>query len=117
MRWALRISHITEVYIRYEGSYGAALETTVNMTFTSFLIQKLICDRSDALVAARFVRMRDSVSADKESEQNTSLTGQSKAPAISKPTLPPFIWSHELARGGMQILQSFFGYALMLAVM
>ncbi|CEL57544.1 CTR copper uptake transporter [Rhizoctonia solani AG-1 IB] len=73
--------------------------------------------RSDALVAARFVRMRDSVSADKESEQNTSLTGQSKAPAISKPTLPPFIWSHELARGGMQILQSFFGYALMLAVM
>ncbi|CAE6352009.1 unnamed protein product [Rhizoctonia solani] len=73
--------------------------------------------RSDALVAARFVRMRDSASTDKESEQDTSLTSQSNAPRVPRPTLPPFIWSHELARGGMQILQSFFGYALMLAVM
>ncbi|ELU41476.1 Ctr domain-containing protein [Rhizoctonia solani AG-1 IA] len=73
--------------------------------------------RSDALVAARFVLMRDTASADKESEQDTSLTGQPRVPRALKPTLPPFIWSHELARGGMQILQSFFGYALMLAVM
>ncbi|KDN39595.1 hypothetical protein RSAG8_08751, partial [Rhizoctonia solani AG-8 WAC10335] len=73
--------------------------------------------RSDALVAARFVRMRDSMSADKESEQDASLTAQSSVPRAPRPTVPPFIWSHELARGGMQILQSFFGYALMLAVM
>ncbi|KAF8708244.1 hypothetical protein RHS03_04195, partial [Rhizoctonia solani] len=72
--------------------------------------------RSDALVAARLVLMRDTASADKESEQDTSLTGQPRVPRALKPTLPPFIWSHELARGGMQILQSFFGYALMLAV-
>ncbi|KAJ1311619.1 hypothetical protein OPQ81_010096 [Rhizoctonia solani] len=73
--------------------------------------------RSDALVTARFVRMHDSTSADKESEQDTSLTEQSRVPRVPRPTLPPFIWSHEIARGGMQILQSFFGYALMLAVM
>ncbi|CAE6513241.1 unnamed protein product [Rhizoctonia solani] len=73
--------------------------------------------RSDALVAARFVRMRDSASTDKESEQDASLTAQSRVPRAPRLTLPPFIWPHELARGAMQVLQSFFGYALMLAVM
>ncbi|KAG8773152.1 hypothetical protein FRC12_002699 [Ceratobasidium sp. 428] len=76
--------------------------------------------RSDALVAARFVRLRESVtSTDKVSEEGGCCTTENmptQTPA-PRPTLPPFILSHELARGGMQILQSFFGYALMLAVM
>ncbi|KAG9128297.1 hypothetical protein FRC07_001232 [Ceratobasidium sp. 392] len=76
--------------------------------------------RSDAVVAARFVQLRESVtSTDKVSEEGgccTSETTPAQTPA-PRPTLPPFILSHELARGGMQILQSFFGYALMLAVM
>ncbi|KAG8721580.1 hypothetical protein FRC08_012023 [Ceratobasidium sp. 394] len=75
--------------------------------------------RSDALVAARFVRLRESVtSTDKVSEGGccTVENAMTETPA-PRPRLPPFILSHELARGGMQILQSFFGYALMLAVM
>ncbi|KAG8736985.1 hypothetical protein FRC10_008671 [Ceratobasidium sp. 414] len=76
--------------------------------------------RSDALAAARFVRLRESVtSTDKVSEEGGCCTTENtttETPA-PRPTLPPFILSHELARGGMQILQSFFGYALMLAVM
>ncbi|QRW05030.1 copper transport protein CTR2 [Ceratobasidium sp. AG-Ba] len=76
--------------------------------------------RSNALVAARFVRLRDSrSSSDKASEEGGCCApeaGTAQAPA-SRPTLPPFVTSHELARGAMQIIQSFFGYALMLAVM
>ncbi|KAF8605008.1 hypothetical protein BDV93DRAFT_491136 [Ceratobasidium sp. AG-I] len=75
--------------------------------------------RSDALVAARFVRLGESTSNEKDSEVGGCCSTENtptSAPA-PRPTLPPFILSHELARGGMQILQSFFGYALMLAVM
>ena len=75
--------------------------------------------RSDALVSARFVRIGESrTSSDKVSEGACCGTEEAVVSAPTpRPTLPPFIWSHELARGGMQILQSFFGYALMLAVM
>jgi copper transporter 1 len=76
--------------------------------------------RSDALVAARFVPLRESVSSnDKVSEEGGCCAPESTTTQTPsrRPTLPPFILSHELARGGMQILQSFFGYALMLAVM
>lgn len=74
--------------------------------------------RSDAIVAARFVRMRESASStDKVSEGSGCCATEAAAAPAPRPTLPPFILPHELARGGMQILQSFFGYALMLAVM
>ncbi|QRW18974.1 hypothetical protein RhiXN_00380 [Rhizoctonia solani] len=57
---------IATVYICYERSHGTALETTIRRT----------CSR-------RFVLMRDTASADKESEQDTSLTGQPKYPGFS----------------------------------
>lgn len=76
--------------------------------------------RSDALVAARFVRLGESAASNDKASEEGGCCSTKVAPTSAhtpRPTLPPFILSHELARGWMQILQSFFGYALMLAVM
>lgn len=56
---------------------------------------------------------------------STAATSSQAPPASSIQPLsathqrstPPFLWSYEFARGGLFIIQSFFAYAIMLAIM
>lgn len=119
MCWSVRLSYTAAMCLCDEGSDGPALEASVSNIRPIDGALVLTYNRSDALVAARFVRLGEPASNEKDSETGgccSTENAPTSAPA-PRPTIPPFILSHELARGGMQILQSFFGYALMLAVM
>ncbi|CAE6446477.1 unnamed protein product [Rhizoctonia solani] len=95
--------------------------------FASYALNRALLRREEP--SERFTATQEEVSrAGKavEIEDSTTTTASSRAsPALNTQPLPtqrrrsmvPFLWSYELIRGGLFIVQSFFVYAIMLAIM
>jgi hypothetical protein len=78
-------------------------------------------DRARVIVARRFVQLDEQTPSEEDkngtSSEVRSSSGSRRLPPLSRHRIPPFIASHDLARGAFVVFQTAITYALMLTVM